>query len=295
MRWSRVERASRLLVLGIIAAITVLHVAYMLSAPHGTDIAAYWNAAERLREGLPLYPEFADIDAHDVYRYSPWFAYLWVPITYLPLDFVAIVWTVLLLAASAVCVHRLWGRGIAGFALLLLFGGELVIVSFYGNVHPLMLAPLVWGVDRRSGPLWIALAASLKAAPLAFILVYVGRREWDKVAATLSITAVLVLPMLAFDLTHYTTSAGFTWGLAQVSMEAWAMVAILAALPAVAWARSRRGWLWGSIAAIAAFPRLLGYDMTLLLVGLQPRIGERQSPVARPAGKVTIGPRPRPM
>jgi hypothetical protein len=49
-----------------------------------TDGDAYWNAAMRLRDGLPLYPLIENQDLPTTYRYAPWLAWLWVPVTYLP-------------------------------------------------------------------------------------------------------------------------------------------------------------------------------------------------------------------
>lgn len=54
----------------------------------------------------------------------------------------------------------------------------LIGISAVGNAQALMVAWLVWGAERRSGPLWIALAASLKAVPILFAIVYIGRRQW---------------------------------------------------------------------------------------------------------------------
>lgn len=256
-------------VLLMVGVISLLHIAYVLTLHGGNDMEAYWNAAVRLREGAQLYPKFGNPEANEVYRYSAWFAAAWVPLTYLPRELVHVAWTVALLAASALSLRALWSKSPAAIALLMLFGSELVLISFGGNVHPLMLASLLWGVRRRSGPLWIAIAASLKAAPLLFVLVYVGRGEWRKALITLALTALLVAPTFAFDLSHYTTDPSYTWGLAHYGLSVWLAGAALAALGALWWARTRYGWLAGAIAVIAAFPRLLGYDVTLLLVGLR--------------------------
>ena len=72
-------------------------------------------------------------------------------------------------------------------------------------MQPLLVLGLMWGVERRSGPLWIALGASLKGVPLLLALVYAGRGEWRRAAMALGLTAVLVAPALLFDLSHYST------------------------------------------------------------------------------------------
>src|SRR6187401_1183743 len=55
------------------------------------DWHAYYGAAERLREGAPLYPPVPDPSGESVYRYAPWFAVLWVPLTLLPREAVGVV------------------------------------------------------------------------------------------------------------------------------------------------------------------------------------------------------------
>ena len=95
-----------------------------------------------------------------------------------------------------------WG---AALAFLLPFGLE---GAAYGNVQPLLVLALLWGAPRRSGPIWVALAASLKLDPILLVVVYAGRGEWARAAWTLAITAALVLPMLAFDLSGYSRDIG---------------------------------------------------------------------------------------
>src|SRR3972149_6330968 len=56
---------------------------YALSREVGADVAAYWEAAERIRAGEPLYVAGA-ANASDLYRYAPRVAYVWGPLTFLP-------------------------------------------------------------------------------------------------------------------------------------------------------------------------------------------------------------------
>ncbi len=58
----------------------------------------------------------------------------------------------------------------------------LIGISAGGNVHALLIAALVLDVERRSGPAWIGVAASLKLFPLLFVLTYLGRRQWRRAA-----------------------------------------------------------------------------------------------------------------
>jgi hypothetical protein len=264
-----------LLTLGICLLFGIGNVVYSATAWEIPDIGAYWNAALRLREGGPLYPPVTDVNASDVYRYAPWFAAAWIPLTYLPRPVVDAAWSVVLLAASAaVVLAALRARSRAALAFTVLIGSFLVLIASRGNVQPLMVAALAFGVERRSGPLWIALCASLKATPILFVIVYVARGEWGRAAATIVLTVVLVAPMLLFDLAGYTTSPGSSQSLYGISPLLFAVVAASSVLVAgyVAWRHRPWAWLAASVAVILCLPRAFTYELTFLFVGLVPAI-----------------------
>jgi branched-subunit amino acid permease len=134
---------------------------------------------------------------------------------------------------------------------------------------------LLWGVERRSGPVWIAVGASLKAVPLLLALVYAGRGEWGRAGLAALLTAVLVAPAFLFDLSKYSTQAGpGQMSLTSVAGQLYVAVAILLVGATFAVARARRhyAWLTGALAMMATLPRLLTYEIGFLLVGLaEPR------------------------
>src|SRR5436190_22274724 len=82
VRWRRMPR------LFATAGIVGISLALFIFSVRGIgleDTAAYWAAAERLREGQQLYPllahpELAQFSA-TTYVYSPWFAFAWLPLT----------------------------------------------------------------------------------------------------------------------------------------------------------------------------------------------------------------------
>ena len=228
---------------------------------------AYWNAALRLRAGGTLYAPGLPTDS-DLYRYAPWFAFAWIPLTFLPKGAVLLGWMAICLGAAFASVAPLLWRGWVGvalFALLLPFqlGG-----AAFGNVQPILVMLLMWGVGRRSGPAWIAIAASLKATPILLAAVYVGRGEWRRAGVAIFLTAVLVVPMLSFDLRGYSTAIGGGQSLLLVSPFIW-LPATLAGVGAALWlARTRYGWLAGTVAMIVALPRFLLYEIGFVLVGL---------------------------
>lgn len=269
------SRLPVLLVLAICIGYGIGNVIWSASAWEIPDINAYWDAALRLREGGPLYPPITDLNASEVYRYAPWFAYGWVPLTYLPRWLVDSLWSVGLVAASvAVVLPVLRLRTSAAVAFAALAGSFLILIASRGNVQPLMIAALAYGVERRSGPLWIAACASLKATPILFVLVYVGRREWGKAALTLALTALLVLPMLLFGVENYPTDPGASHSLTRASpILFWAVAAssVLAAAY-VAWRHRQWAWLATGVAVILCLPRYFPYELTFLFVGLVPAV-----------------------
>jgi hypothetical protein len=267
------SRLAMIVSVAIAVGYGVSNVVWALSDWTAVDVDAYWNAALRLRESQPLYPAFPDVNEPEVYRYAPWFAFAWIPLTFLPRAAVDVLWSVALVGASiAVVAPLVLTRRVEALVLAGLLGSFLLLVASVGNVQPLLIASLVWGLDRRSGPLWIAIAASLKATPLAFVFVYVARREWKRAAATLLLTALLTAPLLAFDLSRYTVDPGETFSLITVSPLAFVAVgaATILVTAVAAWRRSRWTTLAAAVAAVMCLPRVFPYLDTFLLVGTRP-------------------------
>ena len=178
--------------------------------------------------------------------------------------------------------------GWAALAFLLPFGLE---GAAYGNVQPLLVLALLWGAPRRSGPIWVALGASLKLVPIVLVAVYAGRREWARAAWTLAITAALVLPALAFDLSGYPRDIGAgQLSLLTVSPLLFGVVALAAVAAAYRWAGMRWAWLLGSLAMMLALPRFLLYEISFATVGLaEDAPAEPMAAVSTPCGTLSRG------
>ena len=246
---------------------------YALSREAGADVDAYWGAAERIRAGESLYIAGA-ANASALYRYAPWFAFAWVPLTFLPREAVTVAWVGLMMLAAILSTAPLVRHGLAGTAAFSLFAPIQLEAAVFGNVQPLLVLVLLWGVERRSGPLWIAIGASLKAVPLLLALVYAGRGEWRRAGLAVALTALLAAPALLFDLSNYPTQAGpGQISLTAVAGQLYLAVAItmLGITFVAALGRSRFAWLAGAGAMMAALPRLLPYEIGFLLVGLAER------------------------
>lgn len=251
---------------------------FALSREFGADVSAYWNAAARLRAGQPLYVAGAP-NASDLYRYAPWFASAWIPLTFLPRDAVTVAWTGLMVAAALVSCLPLLRSGPPGWAAATIFAPIQLEGAMYGNVQPLLVLMLMWGVERRGGPLWIALGASLKGVPLLLAVIYAARGEWRRASLAVGLTVLLVAPALLFDLSGYSTASGPRQeSLAGVSIVLFVVVAVTAVVATWLLARTRYGWLAGGLAMVLSLPRLLGYEASFLLVGLaRPRTGPRST------------------
>lgn len=281
-------RAARLLALAIVVGWSVTNAWYRISDWSLSDMDAYWNAALRVREGALLYPPLADPSAADVYRYAPWFAWAWVPLTYLPRALVATGWSVILVGATVSALRPLMRPTAASIGTAALIGSMLIWAASVGNVQPLMVATLVHGIDRRSGPLWVGIAASLKAVPIVYVLIYLGRREWSRVVATLAVAALLAAPLLITPLGNYPAgpgdSQGPLWALHPILLGA--VLALLAAFTIrLASQGSSHARLLAASTLLAALPRITLIDLSHLAVAIpRPRPSKEPLPPTPPAG-----------
>ncbi len=273
---SLVERIARdltiALIIGIGIGLTLTYVGVgealgLVPSSPDQDWQAYLGAAQRLRSGAPLYPPVADPGAASVYRYAPWFAAAWVPLTFLPRDAVGVGWVLAMFAASGVALWpliagRAWGLFLLGGLLAPFLAGA----AIHGNVQPLIVAALVHTIDGRAGPAAVGVSASLKGFPLLYAVRYAFLGEWRRCVIATVVTLALTAPILLFDLTYYPLSPGPLAGLWLISPIAWATGAVLGLASLVRFVRGRAGWFAASLAVVMAMPRLLYYDMTFLLV-----------------------------
>lgn len=263
-----VSRVARLVAVAIVVAIGIAHIVWAIADLHFNDLDSYRSAALRLREGEQLYG--GDVTPFNKYYYAPWFAYAFLPLSYLPVPVLAVVWTSFTVASSGIAVWPLIRHGSPDALLAAgIFAPILVALSLSGNVHAPMLAMLVLLLRTRWGPVAIGIAASLKATPILLVVAYVGRREWGRAALAILVAGVLWAPLLLFDLAPIT----FESGGAALRLEIWLSLAALGATGALMatalWPRYR--WLASSAAVFLATPRLYLYDVTILLAAVPPR------------------------
>src|SRR5438132_10985738 len=114
------ERYGRMLLVAVLVAMAVDEIYYGVRDWPLHDMDVYLGAAIRLRTGQPLYIP-GDV-AVDSFWYAPWFAVAWMPLTFLPRLVVAVLWSAVLLAATAVVTVGLGRIGRNGPMLALLVG-----------------------------------------------------------------------------------------------------------------------------------------------------------------------------
>ena len=259
-------------VIGLLFGTMLIRVALIATDWNFGDINAYWLAAERLKHGEPLYLGSLDPDSYRVFRYAPWFAWLWVPLTSLPRTFVEWGWAAVLAGASiAILVALLRLRSAAAWALAFLITPWLLSLVQVGNIQPLVVAALAFGISRRSGPVWIGLTASLKFVPLAYVLIYMARRQFRRMAISVALTAVFIAPFLLYDMSGYTTAPGRSVSF-YYYVGPWAWVVTAAGSTAVAvWLAMRRSpyvWVATAVAVGLLAPRTHETYATYLVIGL---------------------------
>jgi hypothetical protein len=236
------------------------------------DGGAYYDAATRLLHGLPLYPA-VNPEAHEAFRYAPWFAVAWIPLTALSRDVALHLWSLGMLGCSLAAVWPLLRRpSWARVALAALVGQTLAETAMFGNAHPIVVALLVWTVGRRSFPVWVGVAASIKLVPIALALVWAGRHRWVAACTAAGTTALLFAPMLLFDLRNYVIDPGSgLLSLYSISPALWAAAA-LAVLGATLWLAvrgSRYAWVAAALLMFLGPPRVVLSYLAFLVVAVE--------------------------
>lgn len=264
----RVQRIARFIATGVVFGWLAYTLASWFLAWNPADARAYYLAAERLRDGEPLYVAMHP-DAHEVFRYAPWFAVAFVPLTFLPMDVAIHAWSVAMLACALLAVIpvlRLGGR--AAVVVSALLGALLAETAMFGNAHPLVVALLSWTISRPSAPWWLGVATSIKLVPIGFVVPWLRLRPLRDTVVALGVSILLFAPMLLFDLSGYVTSPGT--GLMSVyaaSPVLWAVVATVA-IGGLIWLAARGSPYAYVAAAVAMFvvpPRVSTAYLAFLL------------------------------
>jgi hypothetical protein len=269
------ERAGRLATLALAILGVMLLLGAALNSNVQPDADAYWLAAQRLRDGQQLYAGGVT-DETEIYRYAPWFAYAWIPMTYLGYDAAMLTWRGILLTATAAAVWPLVRRPTpAAITLAVLLGGTLVSNLPAANVTPLIIGLLVATLPTRLGPVLLGTVASLKIFPILFIGGFLAERRFVAAAVSTVVMSILWLHLLIFPVAGGSArlaDADFYAGgvsLVGVSPILWIGVAAWVALLVLRFILERSPWAWLAVAAAIplAVPRVWIPDGAYVLVG----------------------------
>lgn len=263
--------------LAVVGALAGAGVAWMhiTSDPVG-DAHAYYDAARRLNDGLPLYPVSANPNSNDIYLYPPLLAIVLRPLVLLPYPAFTAIWEGIVLVSFALLIRtlgatrRVWlAIGILGIPV----GWALAVGQAHVPMTLLMAIGQPWSV---------ALAANIKLFPALIVLWWVGRRDYQAIIAFGAWLGLFTLIQLLLD-PHGATSFFGAVGTPQIgdkrsispfaiSPILWGVLVAGGALAVVAAARTRAGWSAAVTLATLASPLLLVYTLVGLLAGLrQPR------------------------
>lgn len=270
------ERVARMVALAVAILGVLLLIGAALSGNVQPDADAYYHAAERLRAGQDLYGGPRG-DETEIYRYAPWFAFAWVPLTYFGYDGAMLIWRGSLLFATLVAIWPLVRRPTpASVTLAVLLGGLLISNLPAANATPMIVGMLVAGLGSRVGPVILGLAGSLKVFPLIFVAGYLAERRWLAAAVAIGVSSMLWLNILAFDVLVYTQIGGPSFYVGGVSLFSvsplmWLALAGTLMLLILRLIAARSRWTWIASAAFipAAVPRVWLPDVAYLLVGIE--------------------------
>jgi len=188
---------------------------------HMIDFEVNYRAGQRLSEGATLYPGPL-VDGHYEFKYPPFAALIYAPLSFLSLTTAKGVWSFLILAASATLLGlslklvRMKGQS---EHLALAFLSGLVLIRFFlrelqlGQVNVLtllvllaMTAALV-GLKNSGSPsrgelaaggLW-GLAVAIKPYSLVFLPYFLLKKKWKALGSGLAIlAAAFLLPALFY-------------------------------------------------------------------------------------------------
>jgi hypothetical protein len=202
-----VKRSTAIIILAAIVLLSLLFLFRMKDEM--ADFEVNYKAGQRIRSGETLY---RTADGHWQFKYLPFSAFLYLPLTLLPLSWAKAVWFGAIVLASAMIFFissKLIGIKEKTFFSPALFAGLIVARYFLrelqlGQINALitfLLVATIWllagssrpAASAASGAL-VGLATALKPYAVVFFLYLAVRKKWPAMATGL---AVIILAALA--------------------------------------------------------------------------------------------------
>ena len=268
------RRLPRDVFLGLAVAFVGIRLVGLAPWDQSVDAYAYWST----RDGT-LY-EGSSVGVLGSYLYSPAFALLIAPVSWLPWNLFNAAWT----AMNIGIVWSLAGRWSLLALLFLPIPGEIVA----GNVHLIYAAVAVFGL--RYPVLWV-IPLITKVTPGIGLLWFAVRREWRSLAIALGATGALVAVSFVLVPSAWSEWTALLLGSDPAPTETPGYfipvplpIRLVAAAAIVVWgARTDRAWVL-PIAMTLALP-VLWLNGLATLAGLAPTLiaRYRQRQALRPA------------
>jgi glycosyl transferase family 87 len=278
-----------LFVLAVIGAAAGVAVAYMhVVGDPLNDARAYYDAAARLNAGQALYPPGIDPSTNRIYLYPPLLAMLLRPLALLPYEWFAVIWEIFVVTCFVLLVRHLGVRRRATWIWIGILGVPIGWALAVAQAHIPMTLLIALGQ-----PWSIALAANIKLFPVLIALWWLGRREFEAVAAFAMWSVLFVLAQVLLEQGGsfaYFQRVGFeqigegtirNFSPFVLSPVIWASLLFVGVIATLALARTKWGWAVAVTFATLAPPRLLVYMLASIVAAVrQPRLAHEPDPEA---------------
>lgn len=271
------------LVLAAIGASLLLVVALARwGAP--SDEYAYWLAARRLIDGVPLYDPAATIVTPFAYLYPPPLAQLMVPIAaVVPSWLFSAGWTV----AMGLALFWLAGRDVLRGLALIAFP-PVAVEFWFRNVHLFLAVLVVLGLRRWEG--WYAVGAAIKISPGLGIVYDAAGGRWRRASVAAGLGIAMLLVSVVLSPSAWSAYLGFITTIDPLQQSSFVAIPFpvraLAGL-AIAVVAARVDRRWGDpllvVAVTLALPSLwfTGLSLLIAVVPIVARSNERRQALPR--------------
>lgn len=245
-----------------------------------SDEYAYWLAARRLIDGVPLYDPAATIVTPFAYLYPPPLAQLMVPIAaVVPSWLFSAGWTV----AMALALFWLAGRDVLRGLAFIAFP-PVAVEFWFRNVHLFLAVLVVLGLRRWEG--WYAVGAAIKISPGLGIVYDAAAGRWRRASIAAGLGLAMLIVSIVLSPSAWGAYLGFVTTIDPLQQSSFIAIPLpvraIAGL-AVAVVAARLDRRWGDpllvVAVTLALPSLWFTGLSLL-IAVVPLIAGRAANVA---------------
>jgi Glycosyltransferase family 87 len=237
------------------------------------DVHAYYEAAQRLNAGQPLYAASGDVNSPHYYFYPPLLAILFRPLALLPFDAAAAIWEVIVLASFGLTLGLLGLRRRRTWIAVAILFGPIAWTLSVGQAQSVVTLLLTIG-----NPAAVAFAGQLKIFPALVALFWLGRREWRNLGKFVGWSIALIAFQLVVEPAGsiaflQNTNLGLVGQVNNLSPYAispilWVVLAVGGLALTLKLAPTRAGWATAVTYSVLVVPRLLEYMLMALLAAL---------------------------